>query len=155
MTRQKTIQTPVSMEGEGLFTGQACTMRFAPAEADSGITFYLDGHEQALPALVANVVDRPRRTCLQTDDAVIETVEHVLAAVAGLGIDNIRIDVSSPETPSTDGSPLPFVEALQRADVQDQDAKQKVFIIDEPVAVSHDDAMLAAMPGPTDCLDIL
>ena len=155
MTRQKTIKTPVSVEGKGLFTGQPCSMRFLPAEAGAGITFQPAGSEEVLPALVSNVADRPRRTSLRGNGAVVETVEHVLAALAGMGIDNIRIEVSSPETPSTDGSPLPFVEALQQAGIQDQDAKQKVFIIDEPVAVSHDDAMLAAMPGPADCLDIL
>ena len=155
MTRQRTIKTPVSMEGKGLFTGQPCTMRFLPAEVDAGITFQPPGSAEALPALVANVVDRPRRTSLQAGEVMVETVEHVLAAVAGMGIDNVHIEVSSSETPSTDGSPLPFVAVLQQAGIQDQDAKQKVFIIDEPVAVSHDDAMLAAMPGPTDCLDIL
>jgi len=155
MNRQKTIRTPVSVEGRGLFSGQPSTLRFLPAEPDEGVVFSRTSQPTPIAANVANVAPRQRRTSLQQDEAVVETVEHVLAAVSGMGIDNIRIELSSAESPSTDGSALPFVQALQQAGEQAQAAEQKVFIIREPVAVSEGDAMLAALPGPTDCLDIL
>ena len=155
MTRQKTIQSAVTVEGLGLFTGQPCTLRFVPAEEDTGIVFVREDDPAPIAASVANVADRDRRTSLEQDGVVVETVEHVLAAVAGMGIDNVRVELSGDETPSSDGSPLPFVEALQQAGFEEQEADQEAFIIREPVAVSEGEAMLAALPGPTDCLDIL
>ena len=155
MNRQKTIKTPVTVDGRSLFSGQPCTLRFAPAEPDTGIVFIRANEPTPIVADIANVPQRSRRTSLEQDQAVVETVEHVLAAVSGMGIDNVRIELSAAETPSTDGSALPFVQALQQAGIQEQSAEQKVFMVNEPIAVSENDAMLAALPGPTDCLDIL
>ncbi|HDZ22840.1 hypothetical protein LCGC14_0203380 [marine sediment metagenome] len=155
MNRQKTIKTPVTVDGRSLFSGQPCTLRFAPAEPDTGIVFIRANEPTPIVADIANVPKRPRRTSLEQDHAVVETVEHVLAAVSGMGIDNVRIELSAAETPSTDGSALLFVQALQQAGIQEQSAEQKVFMVTEPIAVSENDAMLAALPGPTDCLDIL
>lgn len=98
---------------------------------------------------------RSRRSSLSSNSTVIETVEHVLAAVWGMGIDNIVLEVSDDEIPSTDGSVVPFVEAIGQAGIEEQSAQRRVFAIGEPVAVSEGDATLVAMGGPTDCLDIL
>ena len=155
MNRQKTIRSSVTVDGRGLFSGQPCTLRFLPAEANTGVVFVLAGQADPIPADITNVVRQPRRTCLEQDGAVVETVEHALAAVSGVGIDNLCIELSSGETPSTDGSAMPFVQALQQAGIEEQDAEQKVFIIREPISVTEGEAMLTALPGPTDCLDIL
>jgi UDP-3-O-[3-hydroxymyristoyl] N-acetylglucosamine deacetylase/3-hydroxyacyl-[acyl-carrier-protein] dehydratase len=158
LSRQKTIKKLASVEGKGLFGGELCCLKFLPAPCDSGITFVCnsaDGSSVRIGANIANVAKRPRRTTLACGKVAIETVEHVLSAVAGMGIDNLVIEVSGAETPSIDGSALPFVQALQQAGIVELDAPQECFVITEPIQVSHGDAMLAALPGPADCLDIL
>ena len=72
-----------------------------------------------------------------------------------LNRDNLTIELNADETPSTDGSPMPFVEAIQKAGIETQEAEKEIFVIREPVSVSEGDAMLAALPGPADCLEIL
>jgi len=114
-----------------------------------------EGGASRIAADVAHVVKRARRTSLMNGSAVVETVEHVLAAVAGMGVDNVVIDLTAEEVPSTDGSARPFVEALTSAGVVEQPAEPNVHVIDEPVAVCEGQATLAALPGPADCLDIL
>ncbi len=109
----------------------------------------------SIPASVSRVAPRPHRTSLSNGSACVETVEHVLAATGGLQIDNLVIDVSGEETPSTDGSPLPFVQALQSAGIQEQDQERRPHVIDQPISVSEGEAMLAALPGPGEYLDIL
>ena len=148
------------MQGRGLFSGQPCQLRFLPAPVDSGITFVCGAECSAaeaprIAADIANVAKRTRRTSLMNGSASIETVEHVLSAIWGLGIDNLTVELSAQETPSVDGSAMPFVQALQQAEIQVQAAEQQPYIIDEPIAVSAGEAMLAALPGPVDCLDIL
>ncbi|NLW87564.1 MAG: UDP-3-O-[3-hydroxymyristoyl] N-acetylglucosamine deacetylase [Planctomycetes bacterium] len=157
MSRQKTIANPVSLKGLGLFGGVPCNMRFAPAPADSGLAFIRCDLQSPVRIAVraSNVVKNPRRTSLVNGPAAAETVEHVLAAIWGCGIDNLSIEIDGPEIPSIDGSPLPFIKVLQTAGVKELDAPRSEYIITEPVAVSEGDAMLAALPGPTDCLEIL
>jgi UDP-3-O-[3-hydroxymyristoyl] N-acetylglucosamine deacetylase/3-hydroxyacyl-[acyl-carrier-protein] dehydratase len=157
LNRQRTIREPATVQGEGLFSGQHCRLRFLPAGENSGVAFV----RSDLPASarievdVENIAKRARRTSLKNGEATAETVEHVLAAVSGLEIDNLLIELSSEETPSPEGSPQPFIDALLAAGVQEQQAPRSVYVIEEPVAVSEGEAMLAALPGPSDCLDIL
>ena len=157
MSCQTTIRESVGLEGRGLFGGQPCKLRFVPAPAGSGVAFLRTDQPTPvrIPCKIGNVTDRPRRTSLANGSVTAETVEHVMAAVWGLGIDNLTIELDSDETPSTDGSPLPFVEALQSAGIKEQDAERSEYIIRQPAAVSEGDAMLAALPGPSDCLKIL
>ena len=145
------------MQGPGLFSGKACRLRFRPAAADSGIMFVRTdvGAPIQIAGNVASVTKRARRTSLSNGTASVETVEHVLAAINGLGIDNITVELTAEETPSTDGSPMPFVEALKQAGIEEQEAARQTHVIEQPVSVSSGKAMLAALPGPTDCLDIL
>ncbi len=143
-----------------MFSGEPARLRFVPSPPDSGITF-LCGSDSSpegavrIAADVGNTARRDRRTSLENGSAAIETVEHVLAAVWGLGIDNLTIETFGRETPSLDGSAKPFVDVLSEAQIEEQDCERQVYIIDEPVSVSEGDAMLAALPGPTDYLDIL
>ncbi len=135
-------------------------MRLIPAPADSGITFLCGADPSAesanrLSADVSHVAQRTRRTTLVNGTASIETVEHVLSAVWGMGIDNLTIEVTGPETPSLDGSAKPFTDAILQAGIVEQEPEKATFIIDEPISVSDGDATLAALPGPNDCLDIL
>jgi UDP-3-O-[3-hydroxymyristoyl] N-acetylglucosamine deacetylase/3-hydroxyacyl-[acyl-carrier-protein] dehydratase len=155
---QKTIESAAAVEGRGLFGGQACRLRFVPAAADSGIVFVrtdIDGAEP-IPCEPASLAGgEKRRTVLRNQSASVATVEHVLSAVVGMGIDNAAIEMDAEEVPSTDGSPLPFAEALRKAGIVEQDAEQEPFVITEPVAVSEGEATLAALPGPADRLDIV
>jgi len=133
---------------------------FAPAEPDSGITFVReqDGKVATIPANVYNVQRRPRRTCLKNGTLFVETVEHCMAALAGLGIDNAIVKVSGGnigELPGGDGSSQPFVQAIQEAGVVEQDELVRPLIIRKPLQVSADGATLAALPGPTDKLEVI
>jgi len=157
LSRQKTIKSPAVVEGRGLFSGVQCRLRFRPAPADSGIVFIRDElpDHGRISTDISNVTKRARRTSLSNGEATVETVEHVLAAAWGLGIDNLLIELSADETPSQDGAPMEFVNALQQAGIQEQEAEKNVCIIEEPITVRSGEAMLAALPGPADCLDIL
>ncbi len=157
MSRQKTIKSDVTVEGKGLFGGQATSLTFKPAEANVGVVFCRADMDEMprIPLSTENLAKRSRRTTLMNGKAGVETVEHVLSAVMGLGIDNLLIEVAGEEAPNTDGSPLAFAEALTQAGTEEQDANRRVFTIEEPVTVQEGESMLAALPGPTDCLDIL
>ncbi len=158
MSHQKTIRKPATVEAPGLFSGQPSRLRFLPAEADRGLVFVRNnGQDDSIRIAcdVANLADRPRRTALQAGQAVVDTVEHVLSAVAGLGIDNLTMELDADETPSTDGSPLPFVEALAGAGIVEQDAARRTFAIADPIVVSDAHGSLAALPGDDESLEIL
>ena len=158
MSRQKTIKQPAQVEGRGLFGGLECRLRFVPAEPDTGIVFVRPGEggqPARIPALIDNVAVRSRRTSLANGEATVETVEHVLSAVWGLQIDNIVIESSADEVPSMDGSSQVFVQALDEAGLREQDAQRRPYVIEEAISVAQDETSLAALPGPTDYLDIL
>jgi UDP-3-O-acyl N-acetylglucosamine deacetylase len=158
--RQKTILKEASVVGPGLFSGETASLTFAPAEVGAGITFVReqDGKTASIPALVENVLKRPRRTCLRNGTLFVETIEHCMAALAGMGVNNAVVRVAGGrigEVPAGDGSSQPFVEALQQAGIVEQDAELKPLIIRKPVQVSFEGATLAALPGPTDRLDVI
>lgn len=158
MNLQRTIKNNAVVEGLGVFSGAPCLLRFCPAPEDTGIVFVRTDTitPVEIPAEVEFLSHRPHRTTSLTKDNVsVETIEHVMAAVSGMGIDNIIIEVNSEEMPSTDGSPLPFVNALQQAGTEEQDIEEFVYVIDEPIIVSEDEAMVTALPGPADYLEIL
>ena len=157
---QKTITREVSVAGPGLFSGEPATLTFAPAQPNSGITFVReqDGKTATIPATIDNVLKRPRRTCLRNGTLFVETVEHCMAALVGCGVDNAIVRVAGGtvgELPGGDGSSKPFVDALQDAGFQEQDAEQTPLIIRKPLQVMRGDATLAALPGPTDGLEVI
>src|SRR2546421_6707079 len=94
--RQKTISREVTSDGPGLFSGETAPLTIGPAAPDAGITFVReqDGKVAHIQALVANVMKRPRHTCLKNGTLYVETIEHCMAALAGLGIDNAIVRVS-------------------------------------------------------------
>lgn len=157
---QRTISQETSLDGLGLFSGEPVRLTFAPAAPNAGITFVREQNEKVatIPALVSNVMKRPRRTCLRNGTLHVETVEHCLAALSGMGIDNAIVKIHSAglgEVPMGDGSSLPFVDALHRAGMVEQSAEIQPLIITKPVQVTLGDATLAALPGPTDRLEII
>jgi len=158
--RQQTISKEVSLTGPGLFSGEPATLTFAPAEPDSGITFIREqeGKIARIPALISNVLKRPRRICLKNGTLWVETVEHVMAALAGMGVSNANVRVSgglAGELPSGDGSSKPFVDLLTDAGFDDQAEALDPLVIKKPLQVNSDHATIAALPGPTDRLEII
>jgi len=140
LKQQRTIEKAVSISGTGLHTGTSCTMTFKPAPENNGIKFIRTdlGGRPEIPALVDYVVDISRGTTLGLGEAKVHTVEHVLASVAGLQIDNIIIELDGIEPPVGDGSAMPYVEKLLEAGLVTQEAPKDYLVIDE-TALLHDE----------------
>ncbi|BAM02746.1 UDP-3-O-acyl-N-acetylglucosamine deacetylase [Phycisphaera mikurensis] len=155
METQKTIAEPVGIAGKGLFHGKDAELTFRPAPENHGIVFRrTDLGNATVPALVDHVVKRSRRTALKLGEAVIETCEHVLSAVAGWSIDNLIIDLDAAEVPGVDGSALPFYEAIASAGVREQAAARRYLVVEEPVTIVQDEAELVALPSHDPGLDL-
>ena len=148
LQHQQTISKEATCEGLGLFGGMPASIRFRPSAPHSGITFVRT--DQSPPIRIAahvdNVTKRARRTALRNGTVAIETVEHCLSACAGLGIDNVEIEVTGDEVPGLDGSSLPFVKALRGAGVVTQDAPRDRYVIPDVVRVVERGAELIALP---------
>src|SRR5882757_1992144 len=122
--KQHTLNSPVSISGTGLHTGVLVDMTLKPANAGFGIQFQrVDMPQQ--PIIKADcdlVTDTSRGTTLQVGEAKVSTVEHVLAALVGMGVDNVLIELNGPEIPIMDGSSTPFINLIEDANVVEQEA---------------------------------
>lgn len=148
MDLQHTIAKSATLSGLGLFTGVPVSVTFRPAPPNHGLIFIRTDLDRApVPALINYVLKRARRTALKNGDAIIETCEHCLSACAGLGIDNLIIEINAAELPGLDGSALPYIEALQQAGLQASDVPRHRLVVTEPVIVRQGDAMVAAVPA--------
>jgi UDP-3-O-[3-hydroxymyristoyl] N-acetylglucosamine deacetylase/3-hydroxyacyl-[acyl-carrier-protein] dehydratase len=149
---QRTIAKPVSISGIGLHTGTSCTMTFKPAPDNYGIKFVrIDlGGSPEIAANADNVVDVSRGTTLGVGEAKVHTVEHVLASIVGLQIDNIVIELDGIEPPVGDGSALPYVEVLMQAGFIQQDAPKDYLIIDETVVYHEEGKQIDIVALPLD-----
>ncbi len=146
--RQRTIARPVRVEGYGLWWGEDVWIEFRPAPPHQGIVFVrrdLPGFPR-IPARIEYRINTPRRTSLQRGEVRVEMIEHVMAALAGLEIDNCEIWTSASEMPGVDGSSAPFVAALQEAGIVEQSALQPRIVIQRPIRVSESDQWLEARP---------
>ncbi|TAE30788.1 MAG: bifunctional UDP-3-O-[3-hydroxymyristoyl] N-acetylglucosamine deacetylase/3-hydroxyacyl-ACP dehydratase [Cytophagales bacterium] len=148
--KQQTIQKAVSVSGVGLHTGVSATMTFLPAPTNHGYKFQrvdLPG-QPIVDADVDNVVDLSRGTTIEQNGARVHTVEHTLAAMVGLQIDNVLIQLDGPEPPIMDGSSIKFVDALRDAGIEEQNAARNYFEVNEYVHYKNEekDIELAALP---------
>ena len=134
-TNQQTLKAPVTLHGVGLHTGNNVTMTLKPAMPGYGIRFQrIDLPEQpVIKADVDYVVDTSRGTTLELNGARINTVEHTLAALVGMSIDNVLIELDAPEVPILDGSAKGIIEAIESVGVQEQEAKRVVYAIDSNI----------------------
>lgn len=149
MAKQHTIQKSVSFSGRGLHSGNESTVTFRPAPADSGVVFYrvdLPGRP-AIPADIEHVVDISRGTTIGLNGIKVLTIEHVLAALVGLEIDNVAIELDANELPVGDGSAKPFVDALIEAGTAEQDADRMVMTVSKPVTYRNDDITITLLPS--------
>src|SRR6476469_4694740 len=141
MLKQRTLRTAIKTTGVGLHTGARVELVLRPAAPDTGIVFHRVDLERpvSLPAAAANVGDTRLSSTLKKDGASISTVEHLMSALAGLGIDNLHVDVAGPEIPILDGSAGPFVFLLQSAGIVEQEPAKRYLRILLPVEVRDGD----------------
>ena len=147
--KQRTLAREVSLEGQALHTGEAVRLILKPAAADHGIVFRrvdLNGHPELRPRIDL-VGDLVRNTTLQQGHAKIHTVEHVLSALTGCGIDNVLIEMNASEPPAMDGSAKPFVNLILEGDPVEQDKERQYFVLDEAVSVAEGNRSVIALPS--------
>lgn len=156
MEKQRTLEKSVAFSGIGLHTGNPSTITFHPAEADYGYVFVRTDLQTPveIPALVDYVVDLSRGTTLGIGDVRVHTVEHVLAALAGLKIDNCRIELNSNEPPVIDGSSMPYVNALLEAGIKELDAPREYFCVDETIRYTNEEKHVDIVALPMDAYRI-
>lgn len=155
--KQQTIKRAATVSGVGLHTGIEVTLTIQPAPVDHGIKFQrldLDG-QPVFNADVGRVASTERSTTLKSGEASISTVEHVLAALAGLQIDNAVVQVDGPETPILDGSAAGFVKILQEAGLEPQDAEREYFEVEEPIIYRDEKTGTELMALPHDGFEIV
>ena len=139
-TPQKTLAKAVELKGIGLHSGKAIDLVLRPAAADCGFVFVrtdLDPQVE-IPALAQYVSKTDRGTTLSVEGVDVQTTEHVLAALVGCGINNCRIELNGAEVPILDGSSKPFVEVIQTAGIQDQEAQQEIFVVQENIHITDE-----------------
>ena len=148
MLSQRTIRNKITATGVGLHSGKKVTLTFHPADVDTGIIFRrIDGDKVIeIPALAKYVGDTTLSTSLEKDEYKISTIEHLLSAIAGTGVDNCVIDCDGPEIPVMDGSSTEFVFLIQSAGIMEQDAAKKFIYVTKSVQVNREDAVARINP---------
>jgi UDP-3-O-[3-hydroxymyristoyl] N-acetylglucosamine deacetylase len=148
MLKQRTLRNSIKAVGIGLHTGKNINMELIPSDINTGINFIRTDVDKNLiiPAIAENVGDTSLSTALVKDEVKISTIEHLLSAIAGLGVDNCLIKVDGPEVPIMDGSSSPFVFLIQSAGLEEQNALKKFIKVKKEVTVTRDDAYATIKP---------
>jgi UDP-3-O-[3-hydroxymyristoyl] N-acetylglucosamine deacetylase len=145
--RQHTIRKSVSLDGVGLHSGKPVRLTLGPAAADSGIVFHAGG--ETIAAAPESVVDSHYATTIGRNGVRIQTVEHLMAAASGLGIDNMQVLVDGTELPAVDGSAKPFVQALLGAGRTPQASRRRAIRIPQPIRVGEGGRWVQIVPADT------
>ena len=152
MVRSRTLKTSIGCSGIGLHSGAKITMVLHPAEAGTGIRFRrvdINGGGAIVPAIWSAVHDTRMNSCLRNDDGVVVgTVEHLMAALSGMQIDNCLIEINGPEVPVMDGSAAPFLFLIECAGVVEQSAPRQVIKVLKPISVKDGDRIASLTPAP-------
>jgi UDP-3-O-[3-hydroxymyristoyl] N-acetylglucosamine deacetylase / 3-hydroxyacyl-[acyl-carrier-protein] dehydratase len=156
MRNQKTIKNEISVKGTGIHTGKEVNVKLKPALSDSGVNFIRVDLESK-PVIKAHIskITKPQRRLRRTSiglnlkekDIEVHTIEHIMAALCGLGIDNIVIELDSEELPALDGSAMGFVEVLKKAGIEEQDAERDYFDVRTPIWMQEDDCYIILLPS--------
>ena len=152
--QQRTIAREVCIHGAGIHTGEPVSMRVLPAPADTGVVFVRTDlpHRPTIPVRSAQIVDvekSVRRTTLSKDGVEVQTVEHFMASLWGMGIDNVYVEVTSVELPGLDGSAAPFFQQLKAAGTTEQPAPRRYVSVREPIIVEEGESSIAVFPDRT------
>ena len=156
MKLQKTIKSEGKIHGRGLFEGKEAKVTFRPSPANSGITFVRTDIPEPvrISAVASNLAERSRRTTIKKGSVSIETIEHCLAAISALEIDNLVVEVNSSELPAPDCSCSEYFKVLKRAEMVEQEVSRKEFVIKEPITITAGDACIYALPYSDDGLSL-
>lgn len=141
MQLQQTLKKSYIFEGKGLHTGKVAKMTIKPAAADTGIVFRRTdiGEDAKVPALAEYVSSTARSTTISSGEATVGTIEHVLSALTGMGVDNAEIDIDNVEVPILDGSAKPYIDAIWKDGFQEQDAPRRYVELKETIEVRNDE----------------
>jgi len=145
---QRTIGQETECSGIGMFRGERTKLRFKPAPLNSGIYFVRVDlpSRPRIPANVNSLSSNYKRIFLKNEEAEVESVEHLMAALAGLGIDNIEIEINGREIPAGDGSSKLFLEILRKVGTVELGGKKRIFTVKTPIMVSSESASVMAVP---------
>ncbi len=148
---QRTVARAARVKGAGLHSGQTVELTIRPAPVGTGVLFHrVDLPDApAIPAQASHVQETarsPRRTTIGVGEAQVQTIEHLMAALWGLGVDNLHVDITGVEVPGLDGSAVPFLTLVKEAGIVDQEAPKRVFTLREPLWVHGGDSAIAALP---------
>jgi len=149
MDAQRTLRRQISCVGIGLHSGNKVNLSLKPAAADFGIRFRRTdlGGDHEVPATVHHLAGIQLATGLARNEVTVETVEHLLAALVSMNIDNVLVELNSPEVPIMDGSAAPFIYLIQEAGMKQQAAARKFLKIVRPIAISRGDKRIALYPS--------
>ncbi|QGJ69691.1 UDP-3-O-acyl-N-acetylglucosamine deacetylase [Planctomycetales bacterium 10988] len=147
---QYTLRDSISIDGFGYWSGKDIRVELLPAGENQGITFIrkdLPGAPR-IAATVDNRVEVPRRTVLRSEKATVEMVEHLMAALSGMQVDNCQVMIDTEEMPGCDGSSWAFLQAIQQVGKVEQSASKEVLVVREPIRLGEADSWIAARPLP-------
>lgn len=145
---QRTVKGEIGCTGIGLHTGKKTTMTIKPLPPNSGICFYRSDLPNCppIPARLGSVVDTRLATTIGRDDCLVSTIEHLMSAFAGMGIDNAMVELDGPEVPVMDGSAGPFMYLLTNVGIMVQNEPKKFFLINRPFSLKNDDKRISVYP---------
>jgi len=148
---QKTIKKPIKLNGVGLHTGLKVNLKFKPAPIDTGINFIrVDVKDSPMiKAHICHILEQdksPRRTSIGSGSVEVHTIEHLMAALWTLGIDNLIVEIDSSELPGLDGSAIGFIDILRQSGIEKQGLPKKIYQVRSPIWVEQDGAMLMVLP---------
>lgn len=147
--RQQTLSKPVFFSGVGVHSGKTANLALKPAPANHGIRFFrtdLPG-TQGIPALFSRVVDTSLATVIGENGVIVSTIEHLVACLAGLGIDNARVELDNYEMPIMDGSASVFAREILEAGILPQEAPRSYFVVTRPIEIADGDKFVGAYPN--------
>jgi len=148
---QRTIKKPIGLSGIGLHTGSSVNLKFKPAPANVGVNFIrVDVKDSPMiKASIENLLDQdksPRRTSVGNGSVEVHTIEHLMASLWALGIDNVIIEIDGPELPGLDGSASGFIDTLKKAGIENQGVQKRIYQVRSPIWIEQDGAMIMVLP---------
>ena len=149
MKNQKTITKQINLQGKGIHSGKNVRLSFRPADTDTGIFFKrIDLKNQPVIRCSAlNFGSQDRRTTIEENGFQVNTIEHLMAALWALEIDNVEVDIDAEELPALDGSSKDFFDALERAGIKEQGKKREIITIKNPIWYDHGESFIGVFPS--------